>query len=183
MNFSETPIKGVYILDVKRIEDARGFFGRIWCKNEFEEVGIDPRVSQINTALSLHKGTLRGMHYQVEPHAETKIVRCTRGRLYDVALDIRPSSPTFKKWFAVELSEDNQRMLVVPPGCAHGYQTLEDETELMYVASEFYAPESSKGVRYDDKAFDIEWPLKVSVISQADANWPLIESQPFNDIT
>jgi dTDP-4-dehydrorhamnose 3,5-epimerase len=172
MDFTQTSIEGVFILDVKRNEDERGFFGRIWCRKEFEENGIKLDILQINTAVSYSKGTLRGMHYQEAPYAETKVVRCTKGSVFDVALDIRPASRTFKKWFGIELSSENQRMLVVPPGCAHGYQTLEDETELMYITSEFYNPPAAKGLRYNDQAFDIKWPLQASIVSQADANWP-----------
>jgi dTDP-4-dehydrorhamnose 3,5-epimerase len=175
MIFTESSINGVFVLDVKRIEDERGFFGRIWCQKEFDEHGIDSRFMQINTALSHRKGTLRGMHYQEEPNAETKVIRCSRGSVFDVAIDIRPSSVTFKQWFGVELSAENQKMLVVPSGCAHGYQTLKDATELMYLTSAFYAPQSARGLRYDDRAFAIQWPLYVSVISSADATWPYFE--------
>ncbi len=172
MQFSETPIAGLIIVEVKRITDDRGFFGRIWCQKEFEEHGIDSRTVQINTTLSHRAGTVRGVHFQDAPHAESKVTRCTRGRAYDIALDLRPSSPTFRQWFGIELSADNQRMLVIPPGCAHGYQALEDCTELMYLTSEFYAPHAVRGVRHDDPSFSIKWPLPVSVISPQDSTWP-----------
>jgi dTDP-4-dehydrorhamnose 3,5-epimerase len=174
MIFTETPIGGVITLEVKRIEDERGFFGRIWCQKEFDEHHIDSRTMQINTAFSRRKGTVRGIHYQEPPFAETKVIRCTRGTLFDVAVDLRPSSPTFKKWFGIELSAENQRMLVIPPGCAHGYQTMEDATEQMYMTSEFYMPTAAKGVRFDDPEFAIRWPLPVTLISSADAQWPLL---------
>ena len=174
MIFTETFIKGVFTLEVKRIEDERGFFGRVWCQKEFNEHHIDPRAVQINTAFNLQKGTVRGIHYQEAPYAETKVIRCTRGVLFDVAVDLRPSSPTFKKWFGIELSAENQRMLVIPQGCAHGYQTLEDATEQMYITSEFYAPAAAKGVRFNDPEFAIHWPLPVTLISSADAQWPLL---------
>lgn len=175
MQFSETPIAGVTLVDVIRINDDRGFFGRIWCRKEFEAYGLDSRAVQINTALSHRAGTVRGMHYQESPHSETKVIRCTRGKVYDIALDLRPSSSTFRQWFGVELSPDNQRILVIPPGCAHGYQSLEDCTELMYLTSEFYAPHAVRGVRYDDPAFTVTWPLPVSLISQQDATWPVFD--------
>ena len=172
MFFTKTPINGVMLAEVKRIEDDRGFFGRVWCQREFVEHGLDSRVAQINTALTHRAGTVRGMHYQDPPHAETKVVRCTRGRLFDIALDLRPDSHTFLKWFGVELSPENQSMLVVPPGCAHGYQTLEDSTEMMYLTSECYAPHAVKGVRHNDPAISINWPLPVHSISLQDASWP-----------
>lgn len=172
MQFSDTSIAGVKLVEVRRITDDRGFFGRIWCQKEFEDYGIDSRTVQINTTLSHRAGTVRGVHFQDAPHAETKVTRCTRGKAFDIALDLRPASPTFKKWFGVELSADNQRMLVIPPGCAHGYQALEDCTELMYLTSEFYAPNAVRGVRHDDPAFSIKWPLPVAVISPQDSTWP-----------
>jgi dTDP-4-dehydrorhamnose 3,5-epimerase len=175
MIFSETPIAGVVVLDVQRIEDERGFFGRVWCQEEMRQHGIDPQVAQVNTARNLRKGTVRGMHYQADPHAETKVVRCTRGSVFDVAVDLRPSSPTRKQWVGVELSADNGRMLVIPPGCAHGYQTLEDGTDLMYLTSAMYARAAATGVRHDDPAFGIRWPLPVAVLSSADASWPRLE--------
>lgn len=172
MKFQETPIPGVLVVEPERHQDERGHFARIWCRDEFRDRGLDAGVSQINTAFSRRAGTLRGMHYQLAPHAENKFVRCTRGALYDVALDLRPESPTFKAWFGVELTAEDGRMLWIPEGCAHGYQTLSDATELLYLTSRAYEPEQARGVRYDDPAFGITWPLEVRVISDADRGWP-----------
>lgn len=172
MNFTETPIAGAYIIDVNRIGDERGYFGRLWCEQEYEQMGLVARVCQSNIGFSRQAGTLRGLHYQTAPHQEVKIVRCTRGAMYDVIVDLRPDSPSFKQWFGMELNPQNATMLYVPEGCATGYQTLVDDTEMYYLTSEFYHPESATGVRYDDPAFNIEWPLSVSVISDNDTQWP-----------
>jgi dTDP-4-dehydrorhamnose 3,5-epimerase len=172
MNFQETKIAGSYVIDVRRIEDPRGFFGRTWCRQEMGEQGLSQEIVQVNTALSLAKGTLRGMHFQRDPHAEVKIVSCPSGAVFDVVLDLRPESPTYCEWFGVELSGDNFRMLYIPEGCAHGYQTLQDNSVLNYTTSVMYAPDHATGVRYDDPAFGIEWPQSVSVVSDADAGWP-----------
>lgn len=171
MIFTETEISGSYLIDVKRIGDERGFFGRLWCEREMEEMGLVSTIKQSNIGVSPLKGTLRGLHYQTAPHQEVKIIRCPRGAIYDVIVDLRPDSPTFKKWFAVELTAENSRMLYVPEGCATGYQTLVDDTEIYYHTSEFYHPESATGVRHDDPAFGIEWPLPVAAISDNDKNW------------
>lgn len=171
MIFTETEISGSYLIDVKRIGDDRGFFGRLWCEREMEEMGLVSAIKQSNIGVSPLKGTLRGLHYQTAPHQETKIIRCPRGAIYDVIVDLRPDSPTFKKWFAVELTAENSRMLYVPEGCATGYQTLVDDTEIYYHTSEFYHPESATGVRHDDPAFGIEWPLPIAAISDNDKNW------------
>ena len=176
MIFTPTTIAGVVVLDVKRIEDDRGWFGRTWCQDEMQEHGIDARVAQVNTTHNLRRGTLRGMHFQRDPHAETKVVRCTRGAVFDVAVDLRDGSPTRTQWVGVELTADNGRMLVIPPGCAHGYQTLEDGTDLMYLTSAMYARDAATGVRHDDPAFGIRWPLPVGTISPADAGWPRFAS-------
>lgn len=172
MNFQETKIAGSYVIDVRRIEDDRGFFGRTWCRQELAEHGLSQEIVQVNTALSLAKGTLRGMHFQRSPHSEVKIVSCPSGAVFDVVLDLRPESPTFRQWFGVELTADNFRMLYIPEGCAHGYQTLQDNSVLNYTTSAMYAPDHATGVRFDDPAFRIDWPLPVSVISDADAGWP-----------
>jgi dTDP-4-dehydrorhamnose 3,5-epimerase len=172
MKFQETPIPGVLVVEPERHHDERGHFARIWCRDEFRDRGLDAGVSQINTGFNRRAGTLRGMHYQLAPHAENKFVRCTRGALYDVALDLRPESPTFKAWFGVELTAEDGRMLWIPEGCAHGYQTLSDATELLYLTSRAYEPAQARGVRYDDPAFRITWPLEVRVISDADRGWP-----------
>ena len=149
---------------------------RAWCAREFAEQGINFSPVQANMGFSLSKGTLRGMHYQVKPALEAKLVRCTRGSMFDVVLDVRHGSPTYKKWFAVELSAENGRMLYLPEGCAHGYQTLEDNTEMHYMASAVYAPSAARGARFDDPAFQIQWPLPVTAISEQDRNWPFVHA-------
>jgi len=161
------------VLDLERREDERGFFARAWCAREFEEHGLNTRLVQVNVSFNELEGTLRGMHFQRAPHEEAKLIRCTQGAIYDVVLDLRPDSPTHKRWTAVELTADNRRMLYVPEGCAHGYQTLAPETETLYQVSEFYAPASEGGVRWDDPTFGIEWPATDSrVLSDKDASWP-----------
>lgn len=141
MIFTETKLPGVFIIELKRLEDARGFFGRTFCRHEFATWGLNPDVAQCSISFNRHAGTLRGMHYQAAPHAEDKVVRCTRGSLYDVIVDLRRESPTFKQWIAIELTEDNRRMIYIPKGCAHGFQTLVDNTEMIYQMSEFYHPQ------------------------------------------
>jgi dTDP-4-dehydrorhamnose 3,5-epimerase len=172
MIFTETELKGAYVVGVKKIEDERGFFARGWCQKEFAASGLNPNLVQINVATSLKKGTLRGMHFQEAPHDEAKLVRCTRGAIYDVIIDLRPGSPTRTRWIGLNLSADNYQMLYAPEGFAHGYQTLTDDAEMYYQTSAFYAPSAARGVRYDDPAFGIRWPLPVSVISDADRKWP-----------
>ncbi len=172
MIFTKTSVAGAYLIDVKRIGDDRGFFGRLWCEKEMADMGLVSRICQSNIGVSTRAGTLRGLHYQRAPHQEVKIIRCPRGAIYDVVVDLRPESPTFRHWFGTELNAENSRMLYVPEGCATGYQTLVDDTEICYHTSEFYHPESATGVRFDDPAFGIEWPLPVSVISDNDVGWP-----------
>jgi len=172
MIFAETKLKGAYVIEIEKLEDKRGFFARAWCQKEFESHGLVSRLVQTNISFNRRKGTLRGMHYQVAPCEETKLVRCTRGAIYDVIIDLRPDSPTFKQWMGVKLTADNYKMLYVPENFAHGFQTLEDNTEVTYQVSQFYSPESERGVRYDDPAFGIEWPLEVRVISDKDGSWP-----------
>jgi len=172
MNFSQTPIAGAYVIEPKRIEDQRGFFARVLCKAELEEHGLVSNLLQTNMALSHRAGTLRGLHFQVPPHAEVKIIRCTKGSVYDVIVDLRRGSPTWKHWFGVELSEGNRKMLYVPEGCAQGYITLVDDAEIYYHTSAFYCPEAALGVRYDDPEFGIDWPVDVAVISPQDEKWP-----------
>ncbi len=172
MKFTEAPIQGAYIIDVNRIGDERGFFGRLWCQKEYEALGLKAQLCQSNIGFSRQAGTLRGLHIQQAPHQEVKIVRCTRGAMFDVIVDLRPHSPTFKQWFGLELNADNATMLYVPEGCATGYQTLVDDTEMYYLATEFYHPESARGVRYDDPAFKIDWPRSPTVMSENDKNWP-----------
>jgi dTDP-4-dehydrorhamnose 3,5-epimerase len=176
MEFSETRLKGAYLVSLKKISDSRGYFARGFCQNEFAAHGLNPQMVQLNTASSRLKGTLRGLHFQVDPHAEAKFVRCTRGALYDVIVDLRPGSPTRGQWFGAELTHDNGVMLYLPEGFAHGYQTLVDDTDMYYMTSAFYAAASARGVRYDDPAFRIQWPLPVSVVSEADASWPTYEA-------
>ena len=171
MIFTETSLAGTYLVELEPRRDERGHFARQWCAEAFARAGLDPRIAQINSSRSLRAGTLRGLHYQLEPHAEVKLVRCTRGALFDVALDLRPASPTFCRWYGIELDADSGRMLYIPEGCAHGYLTLVPDTELVYQASVAYAPASARGVRYDDPAFGIRWPRPVSVLSAADAAW------------
>ena len=154
--------------------DDRGRFFRAWCSREFAENGIQFLPLQANMGLSVAEGTTRGMHYQIEPAAEAKLVRCTRGAMFDVALDLRPGSPTWGKWFGTELSEQNGRMLFVPQLCAHGYQTLTANTEMHYMTSQVYTASACRGVRFDDPAFRIQWPLAATVVSDQDRNWPLI---------
>jgi dTDP-4-dehydrorhamnose 3,5-epimerase len=173
MRFAQASIPGVYTIDPDFHEDERGRFFRAWCAGEFAEHGIAFAPVQANIGFSLRRGTIRGMHCQVEPALEAKLVRCTRGAIFDVALDLRPDSLTFLQWIGIELSATNGCMLLVPEGCAHGYQTLEDETEMHYMASAVYTPSAARGVRFDDPAFGIEWPLPATVVSKQDRNWPL----------
>ena len=162
-------MKGAFIIEPEKMEDERGFFARTWDQKEFGAHGLNPRLVQCNTSFNKRAGTLRGMHYQAAPHEEAKLVRCTRGAIYDVIVDLRASSPTFKQWTAVELTAYNRLMLYVPEGFAHGFQTLEDETEVFYQMSEFYHPESARGVRWNDPAFGIEWPVaEKCIISERD---------------
>ena len=172
MEFRPCAVSDACLIVPQAHADDRGSFSRIWCAKEFEQQGLVHRVVQINAARSHRAGTLRGMHYQRAPHDEAKIVRCNRGSVFDVVLDLRPSSPSYKRWFGVELSESNGKMLYVPEGCAHGYQTLTDDAELMYFTSSFYAPAAATGVRHDDPAFGIGWPLAVTGLSQQDRGWP-----------
>lgn len=172
MIFEETPLAGAYVVHVEEHADDRGFFGRLWCADEFDAAGLDMRVSQVNVGFSVHRGTLRGLHFQRAPHGETKLVRCTAGAVYDVVVDLRPDSPTHTRWFGVELTPDNHLQLYVPAGFAHGYQTLRDRSEICYQASVPYTPDSATGVRFDDPVFGIDWPEPVTAISEADRSWP-----------
>jgi dTDP-4-dehydrorhamnose 3,5-epimerase len=172
MIFTETGLKGAYLIDLEKKEDTRGFFARSWCRKEFEDHGLIPQFVQINLGFSVRKGTLRGMHYQIAPDAEVKVVRCTSGAIFDVIIDLRPDSVTHRKWIGVELTALNRRMLYVPEGFAHGYQTIKDNSEMYYLTSAAYASNSARGCRYNDPAFGIEWPFPVECISGADAVWP-----------
>ncbi|RKY07690.1 MAG: dTDP-4-dehydrorhamnose 3,5-epimerase [Planctomycetota bacterium] len=173
MIFTETPLKGAYIIEPERIEDKRGFFARAWCAREFAERGLNPNLAQCNISFNKKKGTLRGMHYQAPPHEEAKMLRCTKGSLYDVIVDLRKDSPTFKQWFSVDLTAENRKQLYIPEGFAHGFQTLEDETEIFYQMSEFYHPENARGVRYDDPAFGIEWRPGDMIVSNNDRSFAM----------
>jgi dTDP-4-dehydrorhamnose 3,5-epimerase len=172
MIFVETKLKGAFVIDQQRLSDDRGFFARAFCRREFEEHGLNPAVAQCNTSFNPAAGTLRGMHYQVEPFREVKLVRCIRGTIYDVIIDLRPDSPSFRAWAGFELSADNRRTLYVPEGFAHGYVTLADDSEVFYQVSEFYHPGHERGIRWNDPAFAITWPITPRVISPKDANHP-----------
>jgi len=172
MKFSETPIPGVYLIDLEKRGDERGFFARVFCINEFQELGLTTQFVQVNNSLTSLKGTLRGMHYQLRPKAEAKLVRCIRGALWDCALDLRPESATFGKSFGAELSAENRRMMYIPKGFAHGFVTLADDTEAFYFVDEFYAPDLERGIRWNDPRFGIEWPIEPTTISDKDRNLP-----------
>jgi dTDP-4-dehydrorhamnose 3,5-epimerase len=172
MRFTRTTITGAFLVDLEPITDERGFFARSFCRHEFAAHGLNPELAQCNVSLNRRRGTLRGMHWQAAPHEEAKLVRCIRGMLHDVIVDLRAGSPTYGRHTAVLLSAENRRMLYVPEGCAHGFLTLEDDTEVLYQMSAFYAPESARGVRFDDPAFGIRWPAEVMVISERDRGYP-----------
>lgn len=173
MIFKETELKGALIVEMEPIGDNRGFFARAWCQKEFEAHGLTSGFVQNNITFSPQRGTLRGLHYQVAPHEEPKLVRCTRGAIYDVIVDLEPESPTYKQWLGVELTAENHRMIYIPGAFAHGYQILMDDTEVFYQVGEFYAPEYERGFRWDDAAFAIEWPITSPLIlSEKDKYWP-----------
>jgi dTDP-4-dehydrorhamnose 3,5-epimerase len=171
--FRPTQLPGAFVVELEQRMDERGSFARAWCGREFAEHGLDNRVVQCNLSFNERRGTLRGLHFQRVPHAEVKTVRCTRGAVYDVIVDLRPDSPTYTHWIGVELTAENGRMLYVPEGFAHGYQTLADASETFYLVSEFYTPEAEGGVRWDDPAFGIEWPQAADrIMSEKDRGWP-----------
>ena len=173
MIFEETRLRGAFLVDLERRQDPRGFFARTWCANEFADHGLTTEVVQANVSFNPRQGTLRGMHFQRAPHAETKLVRCTRGAIHDVVIDLRPDSETYKEWLGVELTADNRRALFVPEGFAHGYQTLVPDSEVFYQVSEYYTPGAEGGVRWDDPAFGIEWPDPDNAfLSDKDRSWP-----------
>jgi dTDP-4-dehydrorhamnose 3,5-epimerase len=172
MRFTPAELPGVYLIEPERLEDERGFFARTWCQQEFAAHQLDAQLTQCNISFNVHRGTLRGLHYQVAPHAEAKVIRCTMGAVYDVAVDLRPDSPTFKHWLAVELTAQNRTMIYLPHGIAHGLQTLADNSEVFYQMSEVYHPECARGVRWNDAAFGIRWPLEPIVISLKDQQYP-----------
>jgi dTDP-4-dehydrorhamnose 3,5-epimerase len=175
MIFTETKLRGAFLLDLERREDNRGFFARAFCQREFAERGLKPVIAQANIAFSRKKGTVRGMHFQYPPAAETKLVRATRGAILDIIVDLRPESPTYLQHVAVELTEDNHRSLYVPERFAHGYQVLQDDTETSYDVGEFYAPSTEGGLRHDDPRLGLHWPLPVSEMTGKDQSWKLLD--------
>jgi len=172
MKFTPTPLKDAFLIDLDKLGDDRGFFARFFCTKEFSDQGLFSEILQINNSLTAKKGTLRGMHYQLPPSGEIKVVRCIRGALYDVILDLRADSPTFGQWFGETLSAENRRMLYAPRGFAHGFITLEDDTEAFYLTSTSYDPDQERGIRYNDPKFNIKWPIDPIEVSEKDANWP-----------
>jgi dTDP-4-dehydrorhamnose 3,5-epimerase len=180
MIFKETRLPGAFVIELERHNDERGFFARSWCRREFENHGLNPSLAQCNISYNKRRGTLRGMHYQAQPHAEEKLVRCTRGAVYDVIVDLRADSPTFKQWAAFELTAENRRMLYIPKGLAHGFLTLADGSELFYEMSEFYRGESTRGVKWNDPAFAVWWPVaQPAVISRRDRSFPSYDPAAF----
>jgi dTDP-4-dehydrorhamnose 3,5-epimerase len=172
MRFNATPLAGAYLVEIAKIGDERGFFGRSWCQREMAEHGLDSAIAQINTSFSRHRGTLRGLHFQVAPYQESKLIRCTRGAIFDVIVDLRPHSATRGQWYGAELTADNHLALYSPKGFAQGFITLQDDTEITYIASEPYAPGKDRGVRWDDPQFGIRWPLQPLAMSDKDRQWP-----------
>ena len=172
VNFIESSLIGAYIIEPTRLDDERGFFARSWCQREFEQLGLNHELVQCNISYNLKQGTLRGMHFQRSPHRETKLVRCTKGAIFDVIIDLRSDSPTYLRWTGVELSADNHRMLYVPEQFAHGFQTLTDSSEVFYQMSEFHSPGSASGLRWNDPLFDIAWPFDTPILSDRDRSYP-----------
>jgi len=171
MIFTATQLDGAWLIDIEPRKDERGFFARIWCRQELAAQGLDTEIAQESVSFNRHRGTVRGLHFQQPPHAETKIVRCAHGGIFDVIVDLRPQSPSYLRWQGFELTADNRKALYVPKGFAHGFQTLADNAEIVYQISEFYAPNSAGGYCYNDVAFEIAWPLPVTVISERDLSW------------
>jgi dTDP-4-dehydrorhamnose 3,5-epimerase len=176
MKFHQTPLEGAHLIEIDRRGDDRGFFARMFCEQEFGAAGLETRFVQVNNSLSAKKGTLRGLHYQLPPAAEVKLVRCVQGALWDVIVDLRPGSPTFAKWFGAELNDDNRLMMYVPRGFAHAILTLADHVEALYLVSAFYSPGEERGIRWDDPAIGIDWPIAPAEISPKDAKWPYLDS-------
>jgi dTDP-4-dehydrorhamnose 3,5-epimerase len=172
MIFFETELKGAFLIEPEKKEDERGFFARTWCVNEFKEFGLNTKLVQSSISFNKKKGTLRGMHYQIAPFEEAKLVRCTQGEIFDVIIDLRPNSKTFKKYISAVLNEDNRKMLYIPEGFAHGFQTLTDNAEVFYQISQFYSPDHSRGVRWNDPVFGIVWPEDQRIIIERDRNYP-----------
>lgn len=176
MIFGATGVDGAWLIDIEPKEDERGFFARVWCRQELAAQGLDIEVAQESISWNRHRGTVRGLHFQRPPHAETKIVRCARGAIFDVIVDLRPRSPTFLRWEAFELTAADHRAIYIPKGLAHGFQALTDDTEVAYQISAFHVPEAAAGFRYDDPAFGVRWPLPVTMISERDLSWPAFEA-------
>jgi dTDP-4-dehydrorhamnose 3,5-epimerase len=175
MKFTPTTLRGAYIIELEPIRDERGFFARMFCKNDFKQIGFDKEIVQINHSLTKQKGAIRGLHYQLPPACETKIIRCIHGAVFDVMVDIRAGSPSFLKWFGIELTKENMRMAFIPEGFAHGFQTLAENSHLIYHHSNFYSAEYERGLRFDDPLFAIRWPLSVAVISVKDQSYELLD--------
>jgi len=178
LKFISTNVDGAFVIEPEPRRDERGYFARVWCARELTDRGLAAAIAQINTGVSPHRGTLRGLHFQAAPHAEVKIARCVRGAVFDVVVDLRRASPTFGRWHGVELTAENARQLYVPEGCAHGYLTLVEDTELVYSTTHAYAPAAAGGVRFDDPAFGIAWPFAPALVSAADRTWPLYAMDP-----
>lgn len=175
MKFLKTPLSSAYIIELEPIRDERGFFARMFCKNDFRQMGFDKEIVQINHSLTRQKGAIRGLHYQLPPTCETKIIRCIHGAVFDVMVDIRANSPTYLQWFGVELTEENMRMAFIPDGLAHGFQTLAENSELLYHHSAFYSIEHERGLRFDDPLLAIRWPLPAGVVSAKDQGYALLD--------
>ena len=183
MIFTPAKLPGAFVVDIERRRDDRGYFARSWCQREFAAHGLETNLAQINVAHSPRSGTLRGLHFQVDPDAEVKLIRCLRGAMYDVIVDLRPDSPTCGRWQGFEMTAESGRMIYVPEGFAHGYQTLLSDTEMCYHTSQFYAPASARGIRFNDAVFKIRWPLAVSYISQQDETWADWSVQSASNLT
>ena len=177
MRFTETPLKGAFVIELEERKDDRGAFARTFCMKEFADHGLKPTVAQCNLSYNYKAGTLRGMHYQIPPAVETKLVRCTRGKIYDIIVDIRPGSPTYLQHFGIELTEENHKALYVPEMFAHGYQALTDMAEVAYQVGEMYTPGCERGIRFDDPALGLKWPMKPTVMSDKDRNWPAFDAK------
>jgi dTDP-4-dehydrorhamnose 3,5-epimerase len=183
MRFSETPLKGAYLIDLEKRADDRGFFARLFCEKEFAQHGLESRFVQVNNSLSTQRGTMRGMHYQLPPHGEVKVVRCVKGSLFDAIVDLRPKSPTYRKWFGAELTAENRTMMYVPVGFAHGFLTTSVDAEAFYLVSSFYAQEAERGLRFNDPAIGIQWPFEPIVVSAKDTAHPdFSEVNHLNDL-
>ncbi len=174
MKFTKTNLAGAFLIELEEQSDSRGFFARTYCREEFEQAGLNPEIAQCSTSFNLKAGTLRGMHYQIEPHAECKLIRCTRGAVFDVLVDLRPDSPSYRHWYGTELTAENNRLLYAPQGLAHGFLTLEDFSEVFYQISVPYNEQASRGVRYDDPVFGILWPRPIEIVSDKDKQWKLV---------